>query len=151
MEKEGRKKVTTAGIIGFVIAFIISFVVVSYLTKGSDDNYEALLKMSETLNKSYPAQIDNDTRLDSTGVQKEPLTLSYYYTVVTVDKNALTVNMQDVVKELKKGTQQNLDTAPEMAEFRDRNVSLKYCYYDKKGAFLVDYTIKPSKQPVATE
>ncbi|WP_116789641.1 hypothetical protein [Flavobacterium psychrotrophum] len=98
------------------------------------------------MNKSFPMKVDNDTRLDSTNVQKEPLTLNYYYTIVTLEKEAFTENLNDVVAQLKKGTQENLDKSPQMAEFREKNISLKYCYYDKKGAFVVDYTIKPTKQ-----
>lgn len=140
-----RKRVTKCSITGFVMALAISFTAVSCMTGGSND-YEALIKTSEEMNKSFPMQVDNDTRLDSTNVQKEPLTLNYYYTIVTIEKEALTGNLQEVVAQLKKGTQENLDKAPEMAEFREKNISLKYCYYDKKGAFVVDYTIKPTKQ-----
>jgi hypothetical protein len=145
MEQEKRKKITAGGIAGFAIAFIVSFFVVSYFTRGGDD-YSTLLKTSEEMNKSFPMTVDNDTRLDSTNVQKEPLTLNYYYTIVTVEKEAIAANLREVVAQLKKGTQDNLDKAPEMKEFREKNISLKYSYYDKKGVFVVDYTIKPTKQ-----
>lgn len=98
------------------------------------------------MNKTFPTKVDNDTRLDSTNVQKEPLTLNYYYTIVTLEKQAITGDLKDIVEQLKVGTQKNLDEAPEMAEFRNKNIALKYCYYDKNGMHVVDYTIKPTKK-----
>lgn len=136
---------TKGGITGFVMALAISLTAASCGIGGTND-YEALVKTSEEMNKSFPMKVDNDTSLDSTNVQKDPLTLNYYYTIVTLEKQAITGDLKDIVEQLKVGTQKNLDEAPEMAEFRTKNISLKYCYYDKNGVFLVDYTIKPTKK-----
>jgi len=145
MEQVKRKKVINGNFTGIIIALILSFIAGSCGIGGSND-YEALVKTSDEMNKSYPAKVDDDTRLDSTNVQKEPLTLNYYYTIVTVEKESLTVNLQDVVAQIKKGAQENLDKAPEMAEFRNKNIALKYNYSDKNGVFLTDFTINPTKQ-----
>jgi len=145
MDKGTTKSKKIFAVMTFIVSFVASYFAVQYFTNGNRD-YSRLLETSEEMNKSFPTKVDNDTRLDSTNVKEQPLTLNYYYTIVTVDKDSLAVDLHDVVKQMRKVTQGNLDNSPQMADFRKADVSLKYIYYDKKGAFLVDYDIKPTKK-----
>ena len=145
MDKPVSNKKKIGGVIVFVIAFAVSYFAVGHFVNGGNSDYAQLVKTSEEMNKSFPTQVDADTRLDSTTVQETPLTLNYHYTAVNIEKSTMTVKPEDVIKQLKEVTQQNLDTAPEMAEFRSKDVSLKYSYSDKNGVFLFDYTIRPTK------
>jgi len=112
------------------------------VSKGSNP-YNKLIHTSKEINEKGAVTIDQDTRLDSTSVIEDPLTLVYYYTAVTVDKDSQSIDVKNAKKILGKQTRENLDTNPEMNDFRNNNISLKYAYRDKKGKYLFDFTIKP--------
>jgi hypothetical protein len=107
--------------------------------------YNKLVDTSEEINEKGAVTLDQDTRLDSTSVIKEPLTLVYYYTVVNVNNDSVPIDVNDATKFLRKQAQENYDTTPEMEDFRKHDIYLKYAYKDKKGKYLFDFTIKPAK------
>jgi len=111
-----------------------------------DDHYTQLQDISAQMDKMCPMTIDGGTRLDSTAAKQEPLTLVYYYTATTANKNALPDNVEQVKKDLKKQAQDNLDRSADMEAFRKMNVALTYDYRDKNGKYLFNYTIAPTKK-----
>lgn len=107
--------------------------------------YKELSKFSKEINAKGAVTIDPDTRMDSTSVAEDPLMVVYHYTVVTVDKDSVTIDEKEAKEVLIKQTQENLDNSPDMETFRKHDVSMKYDYKDKKGRHLFDFTIKPAK------
>jgi len=112
----------------------------------NDAAYSKLQEVSQQMNEKCPVKMDEDMRMDSTSVKRNPLGVSYYYTVVAVNKDSLAVNLKDFEKKLKEPSQKYLDTSPETADFRKYDVSMSYYYYDKKGVPLFNFIIKPKKE-----
>lgn len=139
MEKSKKKWQTVIG-----IALGIGIVTAIQVTRSSNP-YNRLISTSKEINEKGVIMVDRDTRLDSTSVIKDPLTLVYYYTIVTVDKDSITIDTNEAEKALSKQTQENVDASPEMEDFRKHSIFLKYTYKDKKGKYLFDFTIKPKK------
>jgi dihydroneopterin aldolase len=107
--------------------------------------YNEVVKASEEMNKKCPMVIDADTRLDNTAATDNPITLTYNYTAVTVEKKDVDPEVTNIKAAMIKSTQNNIDTSPAMKFYRDNHVNLKYSYKDKNGKFLFDYTITPKE------
>lgn len=137
------KKKNIVRYLSFVIAFTMT-IAVSVMCKGNDVVVAEVKKTSEEINKKCPMPIDDYTRLDNTKVTENPLTLAYIYTV-SVNKDSLTINLDEAKKNLMKTTQNLADTDPQMTYIRDNSVLLRYHYKDKNGKYLFDFTITPKK------
>lgn len=129
-----------------VIAFFVAFGVTSVLFKScKKDGYEGVKEVSDEMNRKCPLKADEYTRLDSTSVTKEPLTIAYYFTATEIDTDEVEVDVAGMKKEIQKNCQANLDTMPSMKAFREYNVSMNYFYKDIKGKPLFDFSIHPQK------
>ncbi|RWW92336.1 hypothetical protein [Flavobacterium cerinum] len=140
---DSHKKKNIIRYISFAIAFTMT-IAVSVMCKGNNAVASEVIKTSEEINKKCPITIDAYTILDNTTVTENPLTLVYLYTV-RVNKDSLTVNLDESKKNIMKTTQNAADTDPQMAYIRDNSVLLKYHYKDKNGKYLFDFTITPKK------
>lgn len=140
---DNRKKKNIVRYISFVIAFTMT-IAVSVMCKGNNAAVSEITKISGEINKKCPITIDAYTILDNTEVTENPLTLVYLYTA-NVNKDSLTINLDEVKKNIIKAAQKEADTNPEMAYMRDNSVLLKYHYKDKNGKYLFDFTITPQK------
>ena len=104
-------------------------------------NTDAILKeTSIELNKTLPKMIDKETRLDRTFTAPDK-TLVYKYTLVNILAKDYDSNV--VKSKVKQSALQNYRTNPVMKPFRDLSVNLKYQYFDKKGAFFMDFNVSP--------
>lgn len=130
--------------ISFGIAFIVTFTIGIMCTGNNNTLTQQVIKTSEEVNKKCPMTIDAYTTLDNTTVTENPLTLVYLYTA-NVNKDSLTINLDEVKGKIMKTTQNGANTSPEMAFIRDNSVLLKYHYKDKNGKYLFDFTITPEK------
>lgn len=129
-----------------VIAFFTAFGVTSVLVKScKKDGYEGVKEVSDEMNRKCPLKADEYTRLDSTSVTKEPLTIAYYFTVNAINTDSVEVDVSKMKAEIQKDCQANLDTMPSMKPFREYKVSMKYFYKDVKGRPLFDFSIHPQK------
>ena len=131
------------------ITAIFMFLATSMLVIGcvsKDDYYNELVKVSQSMNKTCPVKIDDNTQLDSTSVIKSPLTLKYYYTAVALDLATTDIDLNDVKKVVQDASQKNYNTVESMKSFRDNNILLQYYYLDNKGKFMFDFTISPKKK-----
>ena len=142
MEEEVKpKKKNWQSIIGVAVGVGVMTAVVNL---NRTDPYNKLVEVTEENNKKGPFMVDAETRIDSTWAIKDPLTIVYDYTIISANKDSLSVDLNDIKKTLTKQTQDMLDNEPGMATFRRYNVSMKYNYKDKKGKSLFDFTIKPT-------
>lgn len=125
---------------------LLLFVVLS-LAVGCNDYYPELKRKSDDINKECPSQFDEDTRIDSTKATNNPLTLHYYYTVTSYDKqqDELPSPIEEIKRDIQNQAQQNMDTARPMEEFRVEGVIQHYHYKDNKGRNLFDFTVKSEK------
>lgn len=144
MEKSSSKKIVLQ-IVLFLVFFAMAFFATQYILSDKTEKGNSLLiRASKELNAQLPEMLDSDTRLDSTSVENE--TLKYHYTLVNFPKDNIEVDFDAVKSKMIKKTQDNLDTNPEMKEYRDNNFSLHYIYVDKNKNPVFDYTIKHQKQ-----
>ena len=87
--------------------------------------------------------IDDETRLDN--VKASGDTLQYHYTLVNVVQGDST-DIEGAKKFLIEKSQTNLNSNPEMKDFKENNISLKYNYRDKNGKDLLHFQISPDKE-----
>lgn len=106
-----------------------------------DELKEAAINM----NKLAPQVLNEGIRLDS--VSAEPAKVfKYNYTLVDdVKENVTAEEINAFKKEAKEGALNAVKTSPDMKEFRDHDVTLKYVYYDKNGKLTADFSIVPTE------
>jgi hypothetical protein len=114
----------------------------SFVKEVADKGVEqALVTTSSEMNKKLPMMVDKVVRLD-TVIPGPNKTLIYKYTLVGVAKAG--VDVEKMKSTLKPTILQNYKTNPEMQKLRSAEVSLKFQYYDKDGAFITDVEVNPS-------
>ena len=97
--------------------FLLLLPAVVLLSCAKNDAFAELQDISAQMNKTCPLTIDSGTRLDSTGAKEKPLSIVYYYTATTANKDALPENFEEVKQQLKEVSQKKLDTEPAMEAF----------------------------------
>lgn len=102
-----------------------------------------LERMALETNKMLPKRMDEITMLDSVGAKD--MQFSYHYTLPEHDKDSLDFDVNDVKKALIKKTQSGIDTVKSFQAFKHQ-VSFKYIYNDKNGAYLFDYTVRTKQK-----
>lgn len=142
MEQSKKKIISQVAI--FIVTFAVAFFGTQYLMSNSNSVDKNLKKQALELNRSCPMMVDKDTRLDKI-VALENNTIQYNYSLINVVKSDPKFNVEAVKKYIKSKSQENLNTNPEMKEYREKEVSLNYYYKDKNGKFLLDFIIKPEK------
>lgn len=134
-----RANKTAIAILSTIMGAVISTVGVGAALSRPD--VDALLKdTSNELNKKLPIMIDKETRLDAT-IPAPKRTFIYRYTLVNI--LGKDYNSKLLKSKIRPVALQNYKTNPSMKAFRDLSVNLKYQYFDKKGAFLMDFDISP--------
>ena len=101
---------------------------------------QTLVRISSELNKSLPAMMDRETRLDSTlaGPGKR---LTYFYTLVNYSRGDL--DTSQVQQVLRPRLLANYKSNEQMKDLRDGNVELHYQYKGKGGEFLFELVVAP--------
>ena len=132
---ENKKKKIVVGIPVFVLTAVITTQLLSKKDIGNE-----LVKMSEEINKNCPVMVDEATRLDSVSIV-DSKSVRYNYSVITINKDSLTVDLKEVKAFLKNNSQNNLDTIKQMELYREKKIPLNYHYNDKNGKYLLDFTI----------
>ncbi|HLA56811.1 MAG TPA: hypothetical protein VK623_11950 [Flavobacterium sp.] len=141
-QKTSRTRIST--IIIFVVTFAIAFFGTKYLFSGNAVDRQ-LKKTAIEMNKKCPVNVDNETRLDSVA-SHEGAQIQYNYTLLNHVKEDTTIDYNAAKKYVLNNAQQNLDTNPQMEDFRKHDVAMKYRYNDKNGKFLFDFTIKAKQE-----
>ena len=141
--KQKNKRTLMLQAVTFVVFFALAFFGTKFLFR--KDIGDELQKVSTEMNKTLPMKVDDDTRLDNTQFIA-PRTIQYNYTVVALDSDSMTMDLDGLKKFAMEQTQKQLDTAPEMKLFRENDVTMKYNYKDKKGKYLLDFSISPTKK-----
>lgn len=129
-------------IVLFVVVFAVAFLGTQYLMKPNVG--KELEKVAAELNQKCPMQVDQETRLDK-AAYVAPKTIQYHYTILPADKDSID-DASGPKNFLIKQAQDNLDQAPGMKLFREKDVTLQYFYHDKNGKPLFDFAIQPTKK-----
>ena len=125
--------------IGLLIGYLGSqYLIDTFFKKPNIE--EILIQVAEEMNKNCPITLDGDTRLDTTmgGPGKS---FSYFYTLVNYSKEE--INQDTLITYLKPNIINNVSTNPQMAIFRENEITMNYNYKDKEGVFLFVITVTP--------
>lgn len=141
MEKGKNKSVIQ--IIIFAVTFVIAFFGTKYVMSGFSSKNVQLEKMAAEMNKDCPKQMDAETRLDSANVFDN--TFQYNFSLVNFSKEDPSVDIESVKNFVETNAQHNLDSNTQMKYFREKDVTVKYNYKDKKGEHVFDFSIKSKK------
>ena len=141
--EESKKKIISQVIIT-ILTFLVAFFGTRYLMSNFNSADKELKKIAIEINKSAPTMIDKDTRLDNVSVFEN--TLQYNYTLINIAKDDAGLDLDGAKKFIMKNAQDNLDNRPEMKDYREKKIALKYNYKDKNGKHLFDFTVKTNKK-----
>ncbi len=101
-----------------------------------------LMDFANEVNKSCPAMIDQETRLDNVNAF-EHNTLQYNYTLINQIKDSLVIS--NLTNHLGPLILNKIKTSPELKDYRDKNVTWIYTYFDKNGIFILRLTFTPER------
>lgn len=141
--EESKKKIISQVIIT-ILTFLVAFFGTTYLMSNFNSADKELNKIAIEINKSAPTMVDKDTRLDNVSVFEN--TLEYNYTLINIAKDDAGLDLDGAKKFIMKNAQDNLDNRPEMKDYREKKIALKYNYKDKNGKQLFDFTVKTNKK-----
>ncbi|WP_144283708.1 hypothetical protein [Chryseobacterium echinoideorum] len=104
-----------------------------------------LKEAAASMNKITPQLLNEGVRLDSVSVHNHT-TLQYNYTLTNDIKEELTPDeINDYKITAKEEALKSIKKSPDMKNFRDNEVTLKYMYYDKNGKSTTDFSVTPSE------
>ncbi len=128
-------------VIGLLIGYVGSQFLIDTIFKKPNIE-EILVQAAQEMNKSCPIILDQDTRLDTTlgGPGKN---FSYFYTLVNYSKEE--INQDTLISYLKPNIINNVKTHPQMAIFRENDITMNYNYKDKDGVFLFIISVTPEE------
>lgn len=103
---------------------------------------EAISQIASDMNKTCPAMIDPDTRLDHVGVLPGNI-IQYNYTLINMEQAQ--VNTLELRNQMEPHITQAVKTSPEMKFQRKLKATLNYYYQDKNGSYLFLISVTPDK------
>lgn len=107
-----------------------------------------LKEAAATMNKMTPQILGEGVRLDSVSAG-ENKTLQYTYTLTDdVKEDLKPEEIEDYKTAAKDEALKNIKNSPDMKNFRENKVTLKYVYYDKNGKPTTDFSVTPSDYQV---
>jgi hypothetical protein len=145
--KPQKQKKPLALIIGMVVGVILAANVPTMISKYYSKNKlidKVLIEYASEYNKSLPMMLDADTRLDNI-IAMPNKTVMYNYTIVSAD---IQQYMPDTltIKEYMIPRCINISkTNPDMEMFRNNEITQRYTYMDKNGAYIFSFTITPDQ------
>ena len=128
-------------VIGLLIGYVGSQFLIDTIFKKPNIE-EILVQAAQEMNKSCPIILDQDTRLD-TKLGGPGKNFSYFYTLVNYSKEE--INQDTLISYLKPNIINNVKTHPQMAIFRENDITMNYNYKDKDGVFLFIISVTPEE------
>jgi len=142
MENPNQSKKIIISILSVVIGVVIFFIVKQLLIKPEATFDDALLQAANEINKSCPIMVDAETQLDNT-VALPGKIFQYNYTLVNFVKDS--IDVESIKAILEPNILNNVKTNPDLANFRENDVTMNYIYKDKDGVHLLKITILPEQ------
>jgi len=126
------------------LAFIAAVIPLTSCQKEKTIDDE-LKQAAADMNKLTPQILNDGIRLDSVSTEPDRV-FKYNYTLTDDVKENVTPEQLEVFKkEAKDGALEAVKTSEDLREFRDRDVILRYSYYDKNGKLTADFSITPEE------
>lgn len=103
-----------------------------------------LKEAAANMNKMTPQTLGEGVRLDSVSAH-EKKTLQYSYTLTDdVKDNLKPEEINEYKIAAKEEALKNMKNSPDMKNFRENDITLKYVYYDKNGKPTADFSVSPA-------
>ncbi|HEY9176787.1 MAG TPA: hypothetical protein VIN07_03810 [Flavipsychrobacter sp.] len=140
------RKKEIAALVGLIFGAAAVYFFMYYLPSSNSSVEESLSAAAETMNKSMPMQVDQETRLDSVGTLPGKV-MVYYNTLVNVSiaygEGDLDTNL--VKEQLEPIMQDAIASDDNLKAMRDTECTFLYKYRDAEGAYLFSIAISPEK------
>ncbi|WP_445432239.1 hypothetical protein [Chryseobacterium indoltheticum] len=127
----------------------LAYIVLLLSSCTKEDHIDKELKEAAvTMNKMTPQILGEGVRLDSVSA-RENKTLQYNYTLTDDVKEELKPEEINGYKTAaKEEALKSIKNSPDMKNFRENNITLKYMYYDKNGKPTTNFSVSPSDYKV---
>ena len=135
------KKSKLPAAIGSIVGFFVMYILVRSFFNVDTSIDKEMKKAADEINKTCPVQVDEYTLLENT-VALPGKIFQYNYKLINLEKSE--VNLDTVRKYVYPGILENIKTNPSMEMQRKYDVTFKYYYKDKNGAFVDEYVVKPN-------
>lgn len=139
-KKKSSKKQVIGIIAGAIVAIVLVFIIKFLLFGGSVE--DQMNKASETINKSCPVMVDQETRLDGTEVLPGKV-FQYNYTLVNMSAEEIDGEM--VKSQVEPALLNEARNNPVLKYNRDNDITMQYQYRDKSGKTICTITITPEQ------
>jgi len=101
-----------------------------------------LTKSANDMNKTYPAMVDRETRIDNVVALPDKV-FQYNFTFINLLKDS--VDFVSMAREMQPNLLNGVKSSPDLKTFRDHRVTMAYQYSDKNGVFMFKILITPEK------
>lgn len=136
-----KKKSNLLVVIGTVLGFFAMFFLVQYLFNNDSSVDREMKIVADEINKMCPVQVDEETVLENTMAVPGKI-FQYNYKLINLEKSEIQIDT--FRKYVYPGILENIKTNPSMEPQRKMEVTLRYYYKDKNGAFVDEYVVKPN-------
>jgi len=148
-----KRKLSKLQIVGIIAAVIVGlailcglvFSVYKVVKQDFPPQYtvdRTLVETANASNKFCPMMIDVDTRLDNVMALPNKLFV-YNYTLVNYENGMIDTIVAK--SHLEQNIVTNVATHPDMQDFREMEVTLKYLYKDKNGKYMFSIIVTPEQ------
>ena len=140
-EKVIKKKSNIAAVIGSVVGFFAMYFLVQSFFNNDNSVDKEMKTVADEINKMCPVQVDEETVLENTMAAPGKI-FQYNYKLINLEKSEIQIDT--FRKYVYPGILENIKTNPSMEPQRKMEVTLRYYYKDKNGAFVDEYVVKPN-------
>ena len=126
-------------LLGIVVLLAAFFTTQRFLSASLN---KALVVAASELKENCPMMVDNETRLDN-AVALPDNTFQYNYTLVSLAKEYIQMELEAIKNELLPGIVNNVKTNPDLVFFRENKTNISYNYRDRNGVFLLEIEVTP--------
>lgn len=130
------------GILAFLVMFAVSYFSVRYFFFRQPGFEKQMHMAAEALNKSCPAMIDPETRLDNAVVLPGNI-FQYNYTLINFAKEDM--DLAELSQNMEPTIVNAVKTNPALTIYREHKTTMAYQYSDKNGVYLFTISVTPEK------
>jgi hypothetical protein len=133
-EAKKKSKLTPKSIAMIVLVVVLGNLAPRFFKK--PDAEKEIAELVEKTNKTLPKMVTPEMRMDSVGSSAN--SVRYNMTFVNAEKND--IDVETLKSDLQRNLLNDLKANPGLVAFRENNIAMSYCYYDKSKHNLFNLT-----------
>ena len=127
---------------GAILLCALLFIAVKILFFKSSSPDLSVLKFTKEINKTCPAMVDAETRLDKV-IAAVDNSLQFNYTLIYRDKDSIAIgNLKNYMEPV---ILNKIKSSPTLNKYLNKNLTWIYSYNDKNGDFIFKITYTPEQ------